>query len=118
MITQDSGNLPARRREGLKREKGRKLRSREWFDTPELYGWTRQAALQGLGLDPGVYRDRPLIGICNTWSELTHCNAHLRALAQRVKEGVWQAGGVPFEFRSSRWASSTCAPPPCSSETS
>ena len=82
----------------MKREKGRKLRSHEWFDTPELYGWTRQAALQGLGLDPGVYRDRPLIGICNTWSELTHCNAHLRALAQRVKEGVWQAGGVPFEF--------------------
>ena len=82
----------------MKHRKRKNLRSREWFDTPELYGWTRQAALQGLGLDPAVYRDRPLIGICNTWSELTHCNAHLRTLAQRVKEGVWQAGGVPFEF--------------------
>ena len=82
----------------MKSGKRRNLRSREWFDTPELYGWTRQAALQGLGLDPGMYRDRPFIGICNTWSELTHCNAHLRTLAQRVKEGVWQAGGVPFEF--------------------
>ena len=92
------GKFTGEETKGLKNRKRRNLRSREWFDTPELYGWTRQAALQGLGLDPSVYRDRPLIGICNTWSELTHCNAHLRTLAQRVKEGVWQAGGVPFEF--------------------
>lgn len=76
----------------------RNLRSSEWLDTPELYGWTRKAALQGMGLDPDSYRNRPFIGICNTWSELTHCNAHLRTLAESVKMGVWQAGGVPFEF--------------------
>ncbi len=97
MITQHTGFFGVEAK-GMKNGKRRNLRSREWFDTPELYGWTRQAALQGLGLDPSVYRDRPFIGICNTWSELTHCNAHLRTLAQRVKEGVWQAGGVPFEF--------------------
>ena len=73
-------------------------RSREWFETTELYGWTRQAALQGMGLEPDSFQDRPIIGIANSWSELTHCNAHLRDLAQSVKNGVWQAGGVPFEF--------------------
>ena len=76
----------------------KKLRSDEWFEVPELYGWTRQAALQGSGLPPEAYQGRPVIGICNTWSELTHCNAHLRTLAEAVKRGVWQAGGVPLEF--------------------
>ena len=76
----------------------KKLRSDEWFEVPELYGWTRQAALQGSGLAPEAYQGRPVIGICNTWSELTHCNAHLRTLAEAVKRGVWQAGGVPLEF--------------------
>ncbi len=76
----------------------KKLRSDEWFEVPELYGWTRRAALQGSGLAPEAYQGRPIIGICNTWSELTHCNAHLRTLAEAVKKGVWQAGGVPLEF--------------------
>jgi L-arabonate dehydrase len=74
------------------------LRSREWLDTPELYSWTRRAALQGMGYDRSAYEGRPVIGICNTWSELTHCNAHLRTLAEAVKRGVWQAGGFPLEF--------------------
>lgn len=48
---------------------------------------------------PGdIFDGRPVIGICNTWSELTPCNAHLRALAERVKRGVWEAGGLPLEF--------------------
>ena len=71
-------------------------RSREWFETTELYGWTRQAALQGMGLEPASFQDRPIIGIANSWSELTHCNAHLRDLAQSVKTGVWQAGVFPL----------------------
>lgn len=75
-----------------------RYRSREWFDTPELYGWTRRAALQSLGLAPESFEGRPIVGICNTWSELTHCNAHLRTVAEAVKRGVWQAGGVPLEF--------------------
>ncbi|GIX47838.1 MAG: dihydroxy-acid dehydratase [Candidatus Tectimicrobiota bacterium] len=76
----------------------RPYRSRAWFDTPELYGWLRRAALQAEGFSPSAYEGRPLIGICNSWSELTHCNAHLRQLAEAVKRGVWQAGGVPLEF--------------------
>ena len=77
---------------------GGKYRSRAWFDTPELYGWLRRAALKSQGFREESYDGRPIIGICNSWSELTHCNAHLRDLAQAVKRGVWQAGGFPLEF--------------------
>ena len=73
-------------------------RSRAWFDTPELYGWLRQAAFRAEGFGQAGYEGRPVIGICNSWSELTHCNAHLRQLAEAVKRGVWQAGGFPLEF--------------------
>lgn len=73
-------------------------RSRAWFDTPELYGWLRRAAFKAEGFNETAYEGRPLIGICNSWSELTHCNAHLRQLAEAVKRGVWQAGGFPLEF--------------------
>ena len=75
-----------------------RLRSTEWFDTPELYGWLRKAAFMSQGYGPEAYDNRPIIGICNSWSELTHCNAHLRQLAEAVKRGVWQAGGFPMEF--------------------
>ncbi|MFP6895249.1 MAG: IlvD/Edd family dehydratase [Roseibacillus sp.] len=74
------------------------LRSRAWFDTPELYGWLRQAAFKAQGFGEAAYEGRPIIGICNSWSELTHCNSHLRLLAEAVKRGVWQAGGFPLEF--------------------
>ena len=73
-------------------------RSRDWFDTPELYGWLRKAAFKAEGFGEPAYDGKPIIGICNTWSELTHCNAHLRDLAEAVKRGVWQAGGFPMEF--------------------
>ena len=73
-------------------------RSREWFDTPELYGWLRRAAFKAEGFSESSYEGKPIIGICNTWSELTHCNSHLRDLAQSVKIGGWQAGGFPMEF--------------------
>jgi dihydroxy-acid dehydratase len=75
-----------------------RYRSRDWFDTPELYGWLRRAAFKAEGFGEVAYEGRPLIGICNTWSELTHCNAHLRQVAEAVKRGVWQAGGFPLEF--------------------
>jgi L-arabonate dehydrase len=77
---------------------GRPYRSRAWFDTPELYGWLRRAAFKAEGFGEDAYEGRPIIGICNSWSELTHCNAHLRQLAEAVKRGVWQAGGFPMEF--------------------
>jgi L-arabonate dehydrase len=52
----------------------------------------------GRGLPADVFDGRPVIGICNTWSELTPCNAHFRQIAEHVKRGVWEAGGLPFEF--------------------
>jgi len=77
---------------------GARLRSSTWFDSPELYGWTRKAALLGQGFERDSFEGKPVIGIANSWSELTHCNQHLRQLAEAVKRGVWQAGGVPLEF--------------------
>ncbi len=77
---------------------GKPYRSREWLDTPELYGWLRRAAWKAEGFGEPAYEGKPIIGICNTWSELTHCNAHLRQLAEAVKRGVWQSGGFPLEF--------------------
>ncbi|MCH8063245.1 MAG: dihydroxy-acid dehydratase [Chloroflexi bacterium] len=77
---------------------GKSYRSREWLDTPELYGWLRRAAFKAQGFGEPAFEGKPIIGICNTWSELTHCNAHLRQLADAVKRGVWQAGGFPMEF--------------------
>ena len=73
-------------------------RSKEWFETPELYGWLRRAAFKAEGFDEPSYEGKPIIGICNTWSELSHCNSQLRDLADSVKIGVWQAGGFPMEF--------------------
>jgi len=73
-------------------------RSRAWFESPDIYGWLRTAALRGLGLTAASSDDRPIIGICNTWSELTHCNAHLRQVADAARRGIWQAGGLPLEF--------------------
>ncbi len=75
-----------------------KLRSREWFDTPEYYGFSRKAWLRSEGFGAHIFDNKPIIGICNSWSELNNCNAHLRQLAEAVKRGVWQAGGVPLEF--------------------
>lgn len=77
---------------------GHPYRSRAWFDTPELYGWLREAAFKAEGFGEAAYDGRPIVGICNSWSELTHCNVHLRGLAEAVKRGVWQAGGLPLEF--------------------
>ncbi len=54
--------------------------------------------MRNQGLPDHVFDGRPVVGICNTWSELTPCNAHLRDLAERVKRGIWEAGGLPLEF--------------------
>ena len=73
-------------------------RSSAWLDSPDLYGWLRRAALKSEGFSKQLSENRPIIGICNTWSELTHCNIHLRDLAESVKQGVESAGGLPLEF--------------------
>ena len=73
-------------------------RSHEWFQAPEYYGFGRRAWLRSEGFPADVFDGKPVIGICNSWSELNNCNAHLRDVAAAVKRGVWAAGGVPLEF--------------------
>lgn len=74
------------------------LRSREWIGTNDLRAMTARAYLRAEGLTAGVFDGKPVVGICNSWSELTTCNAHLRQVAEAVKRGVWAAGGLPLEF--------------------
>jgi L-arabonate dehydrase len=74
------------------------LRSREWFERKDLDGFLHRSWLKAEGFTDEAFRGRPLIGICNSWSELVNCNVHLRGLAEAVKRGVLQAGGFPLEF--------------------
>ena len=73
-------------------------RSAEWFGKNDKDGFGHRSWMRNQGLPGDVFDGRPVIGICNTWSELTPCNAHFRELAEHVKRGVWQAGGFPVEF--------------------
>jgi dihydroxy-acid dehydratase len=77
---------------------GNGLRSREWFDRKDLDGFLHRSWLKAEGYTDAAFRGRPVIGICNSWSELVNCNVHLRGLAEAVKRGVLQAGGFPLEF--------------------
>ncbi len=74
------------------------LRSQNWFGKEGKDGFIYRAWMKNQGFPDFEFRDRPVIGICNTWSELTPCNAHFRELAESVKRGVLQAGGFPLEF--------------------
>ncbi len=74
------------------------LRSSAWFGHPDKDGFLHRSWMKNQGLPDDLFDGRPVIGICNTWSELTPCNAHLRELAERVKRGVYEAGGFPLEF--------------------
>ena len=74
------------------------LRSQTWFSGFSRDVVIHRSWMRNQGLTDDAFDGRPIIGICNTFSELTPCNAHFRELAQKVKDGVWQAGGVPFEF--------------------
>jgi dihydroxy-acid dehydratase len=76
----------------------KQLRSQEWFADPAYYGFARRAWLRSEGFTAEVFQDKPVIGICNSWSELNNCNVHLRTVAEAVKRGVWAAGGFPLEF--------------------
>ncbi len=79
-------------------DRSRRLRSQEWWSGPEYYQFARKAWLRAEGFAPDAFQNKPIIGICNSWSELNNCNAHLRTVAEAVKRGVWTAGGVPLEF--------------------
>jgi len=74
------------------------LRSRDWFGKRDRWGLAHRAWLRSEGFSERVFEGKPVIGICNSWSELNNCNAHLRTLAEAVKRGVWEAGGFPLEF--------------------
>ena len=76
----------------------KKFRSADWFGRDGIDGFIHRSWMRNQGFPEDLFDGRPVIGICNTWSELTPCNAHLRALAARVKCGVWEAGGFPLEF--------------------
>ena len=73
-------------------------RSRNWFGKTDKMGFIYRSWMKNQGFPEDMFDGRPVIGICNTWSELTPCNAHLRELAERVKRGVSEAGGFPLEF--------------------
>jgi dihydroxy-acid dehydratase len=73
-------------------------RSSEWLDRRDLDGFLHRSWLKSTGVGDDTFRGRPVIGICNSWSELVNCNVHLRGLAEAVKRGVLQAGGFPREF--------------------
>ena len=75
-----------------------KYRSADWFGKANKDGFGHRSWMRNQGFPGDVFDGRPVIGICNTWSELTPCNAHFRDLAEHVKRGVWQAGGFPVEF--------------------
>ncbi len=74
------------------------LRSQAWFGQRDKSGFIYRSWMKNQGVPNDQFEGRPVIGICNTWSDLTPCNAHFRDLAQYVKQGVYQAGGFPLEF--------------------
>src|SRR6476619_1326906 len=76
----------------------RKLRSEAWFARQDKMGFYYRSWLKNRGFPADQFDGRPVIGICNTWSELTPCNSHFRTLAEHVRWGVLEAGGFPLEF--------------------
>ncbi|WP_277964348.1 IlvD/Edd family dehydratase [Pseudomonas sp. RIT-To-2] len=74
------------------------LRSAQWFGTADKNGFMYRSWMKNQGIADHQFHGKPIIGICNTWSELTPCNAHFRTIAEHVKRGVLEAGGFPVEF--------------------
>lgn len=74
------------------------FRSSAWFGKADRDGFIHRSWMKNQGLPDHLFDGRPVIGICNTWSELTPCNAHFRKIAEDVKAGVYEAGGFPLEF--------------------
>lgn len=75
-----------------------KLRSAAWFGTTDKNGFMYRSWMKNQGIPDHEFEGKPIIGICNTWSELTPCNAHFRKIAEHVKKGILEAGGFPVEF--------------------
>lgn len=82
----------------MKDEHEKNLRSSQWFGRTGKDGFIYRAWMKNQGIPDYEFNNKPIIGICNTWSELTPCNGHFRELAQSVKRGILEAGGFPVEF--------------------
>ena len=80
------------------KKKPSELRSQQWFGRQDRDGFAYRSWVKGKGVPHDQFDGRPVIGICNTFSELTPCNSHFRTLAEQVKIGVYEAGGFPLEF--------------------
>lgn len=79
-------------------DKGPGLRSAEWLTRTDLDGFLHRAYLKADGYTDESFEGKPVIGICNPWSDLVGCHGHFKELAETIKRGIWQAGGFPLEF--------------------
>ena len=84
--------------ESRPKKKPAELRSQQWFGRQDRDGFAYRSWVKGKGVPHDQFDGRPVIGICNTFSDLTPCNSHFRTLAEQVKIGVYEAGGFPLEF--------------------
>ena len=82
----------------MPKKKPEALRSQQWFGRQDRDGFAYRSWVKGKGVPHDQFDGRPVIGICNTFSELTPCNSHFRTIAEQVKIGVYEAGGFPLEF--------------------
>ena len=89
---------PVSKNTNMTTKNGAPLRSTHWFGLQDRDGFIHRSWMKNQGFPSNLFDGRPVIGICNTWSELTPCNAHFRLVADRVKRGIYEAGGFPLEF--------------------
>ncbi len=82
----------------MPKQENKELRSQDWFGKEGKDGFIYRSWIKNQGYPAHQFKGKPVIGICNTWSEVTPCNGHFRELAQVVKNGVYEAGGFPLEF--------------------
>src|ERR1700691_3173176 len=96
-VANRSGMAQRERRNLMAKDEKSGRRSQAWFARGPL-SLEHRAWLRSNSVPTDHFDGRPVIGICNTWSELTPCNSHFRIIAQHVREGILEAGGVPMEF--------------------
>src|SRR5437867_4653211 len=82
----------------MAKRKPTKLRSQSWFGRQDIYGFIYRGWVKNRGVPQDQLDGRPVLGICNTWSELTPCNTHFRTLDEHVRNGVIESGGVPTQL--------------------
>src|SRR3954453_9734181 len=95
-IDSPHASLPPEGAQGASGRPSGTLRSQQWFGRQDRDGFAYRSWMKGKGVPHDQFDGRPVIGICNTFSELTPCNSHFRTLAEQVKIGVYDAGGFPL----------------------